>query len=109
MIRVDGEVFQWLGNPGASNVQQTSFVYTSTKSTFTMNVRDKVQMIITFLSPVTPNDMKRQSLTMSYMEVAVSSLDGNQHDVQLYSDISARKLPLTRIQDVTDNIRMGYW
>jgi hypothetical protein len=53
-----------------------------------MNVADKVQMAITFLSPVNPDDMKRQSLTFSYMQIAVSSMDGQSHDVQLYSDIS---------------------
>jgi len=54
-----------------------------------MNVAGKVEMIITFLSPVTPDDLKRQSLTFSYLHVAVSSMDGKAHDVQLYSDISA--------------------
>ena len=89
MIRVDGQTFQWMGNPGAPNVNQISYIYTSTKSIFTMNVAGKVEMIITFLSPVTPDDLKRQSLTFSYLHVAVSSMDGKAHDVQLYSDISA--------------------
>jgi hypothetical protein len=89
MIRVDGKVFQWMGSPGAPNVDQESFTYTSTKSIFNMKVDGKVRMIITFLSPVNPNDLKRQSLTLSYMHVAVSSLDGRNHNVQLYTDISA--------------------
>lgn len=54
-----------------------------------MNVGEKVQMTITFLSPVNADDLKRQSLTLSYMQVSVVSLDGQSHDVQLYSDISA--------------------
>jgi hypothetical protein len=84
-----------MGNPapGATNVDQTSYTYTSTKSIFTMNVGDKLQMIITFLSPVNPDDLKRQSLTLSYMQVSVVSLDGRNHDVQLYSDISAGAFP----------------
>ncbi|KAF2431647.1 DUF1793-domain-containing protein [Tothia fuscella] len=90
MIRVDGKVFTWMGAISPKAVEQKSFKYTSTKSTFTMEVDGKVQMIITFLSPVTPNDMKRQSLTMSYMEVTVSSLDDKPHDVQIYTDISAQ-------------------
>ena len=56
-----------------------------------MNVGDKVEMNITFLSPVTPNDLKRQSLTFSYLDVAVHSLDGDSHDVQLYTDVSGGK------------------
>ena len=70
------------------NVDQTAFEYTSTKSIFTMSVGGKVNMTIMFLSPVTPDDYKRQSLPMSYMQVSVASLDGAEHSVQLYSDIS---------------------
>lgn len=90
MIRVDGESYEWMGGiPGMTPVTQTAFEYTSTKSIFTMNVADKVEMNITFLSPVTPKDLKRQSLVFSYLNVDVASLDGNSHDVQLYADISA--------------------
>ncbi|PYH47798.1 glutaminase GtaA [Aspergillus saccharolyticus JOP 1030-1] len=89
MVRVDGTTYTWMGLPGTTTVNQTSYVYTSTRSIFTMTVDDKVQMNITFLSPITPNDLKRQSLIFSYVEVEVESLDGEAHDVQVYSDISA--------------------
>ncbi|PYH29479.1 glutaminase GtaA [Aspergillus neoniger CBS 115656] len=89
MIRVDGSAYTWMGIPGPETVTQTSYEYTSTKSVFTMNVADKVEMNITFLSPITPNDYKRQSLVFSYVDVQVESLDGEAHDVQLYADISA--------------------
>jgi hypothetical protein len=69
--------------------EQTAFEYTSTRSIFTLNVGGFVQMNVTFQSPVTPDELLRSSLPVSYMEVEVSSLDGNTHDVQLYSDISA--------------------
>ncbi|KAJ5124174.1 uncharacterized protein N7515_007999 [Penicillium bovifimosum] len=90
MIRVDGTSYTWMGQPGPKNVvDQVAYEYTSTKSIFTMHVDNKVQMKITFLSPVTPNDLKRQSLVFSYLNVEVSSLDGQQHNVQVYADISA--------------------
>jgi hypothetical protein len=44
------------------SVTQTSFEYTSTRSTFIMNVADKVSMNVTFLSPITPKDIRRQSV-----------------------------------------------
>lgn len=53
------------------------------------NVNNTVSITVTFLSPVTPDDFLRLSLPFSYMEVEVASLDGNQHDVQLYTDVSA--------------------
>ncbi|KAJ5210815.1 hypothetical protein N7491_010626 [Penicillium cf. griseofulvum] len=89
LIRVDGNTYTWMGLPGSKTVNQTAFEYTSTKSIFTMNVENKIEMKITFLSPVTPNDFKRQSLVFSYLNVDVSSLDGKTHDVKVYADISA--------------------
>lgn len=53
------------------------------------SVEDKVQITVTFLSPITPDDFLRQSLIFSYINVEVVSLDGRKHDVQLYTDISA--------------------
>jgi hypothetical protein len=91
MIRVDNTTYTWMGDPGPESVTQTAFSYTSTRSVFTMDFGGKVEMNITFLSPITPDDQKRQSLTFSYLDVAVESMDGNSHDVQLYADISAGK------------------
>ena len=56
-----------------------------------MNVGGLVEMNITFMSPLTPDDQKRQSLIFSYLDVAIQPLDGASHDVQLYADISAGK------------------
>ncbi|KAF7718747.1 Glutaminase [Penicillium ucsense] len=89
LIRVDGTTYTWMGLPNTKLVDQTAFEYTSTKSIFTMNVGGMVEMNITFMSPLTPDDFKRQSLVFTYLNVDVSSLDGNEHDVQLYADISA--------------------
>lgn len=73
-------------------VNQTSYSYTSTSSVYVLSVEDKVQITATFLSPITPDDFQRQSLIFSYLNVEVVSLDGGEHDVQLYTDISAGKL-----------------
>ncbi|KAF1941472.1 DUF1793-domain-containing protein [Clathrospora elynae] len=91
LIKVDGKTFVWMGAPWDFNdiASQTSYEYTSTRSIFTIEADDKVQLKVTFLSPLTPEDFKRQSLIFSYMEVEVSSLDGSEHDVQIYTDISA--------------------
>ncbi|KAL4873612.1 hypothetical protein BDV12DRAFT_81320 [Aspergillus spectabilis] len=89
LIRVDGHVYTWMGRPGSTTVNQTAYEYTSTKSIFTMHVGDMVEMKITFLSPITPNDLRRQSLVFSYLDVSVTSLDGESHSVQVYADVSA--------------------
>lgn len=54
-----------------------------------MDVGGLVNMKITFLSPVDPQDKNRQSMPVSYMSVEVESADGNTHDVSLYTDVSA--------------------
>lgn len=90
MIRVDGETFTWLGAPlGIQNADQISAEYTSTRSIFTIHAGDKVKIKVTFLSPITPKDYERQSLVFSYMNLEVSSLDNSEHEVQIYTDISA--------------------
>jgi hypothetical protein len=81
-----------MGLPGSTTVNQTAYEYTSTKSMFTMHVGDMVELKITFLSPITPNDLRRQSLVFSYLDVGVTSLDGEPHQVQVYTDISAGEL-----------------
>lgn len=74
--------------PGADNVDQQSLKYTSTRTTFVMNVGGLVQMAAEFLSPVYPDDLRRQSVPFSYLKISVVSLDGRSHSVQIYSDVS---------------------
>jgi hypothetical protein len=96
LVSVDGSTYIWMGSPdslNAQNVDQLSYNYTSTSSIYVLSVDDKIQLTATFLSPITPDDFKRQSLVFSYMNVEVVSLDGNTHDVQLYTDISAGNSP----------------
>lgn len=89
LIRVDGSEYNWMGNDtDAARVEQVSLEYTSTKTIFTMNVDDKIEMVVTFLSPVYYDDLRRQSVTSSYLNVAVKSLDDNTHTVQVYCDVS---------------------
>lgn len=53
-----------------------------------MSVAGKVSMNIEFLSPVFPEDLRRQSIPFSYLNVAVKSLDGGPHSVQVYADVT---------------------
>ncbi|KAH6664891.1 hypothetical protein B0J14DRAFT_238768 [Halenospora varia] len=94
MIKVDGTSYTWMGAPNINGVSptlvtQTSFEYTSQRSTFIMNVAGKVSMNVTFISPVTPTDLKKQSVIGTYLQVTVASLDGATHSTQLYTDTSA--------------------
>lgn len=70
------------------DVTQQSFEYTSQRSTFIMSVAGQISMNVTFISPITPTDLKRQSIVGTYLSVAVASIDGATHSVQLYADTS---------------------
>lgn len=43
-IKVDGDAFTWMGALGGTNVIQENVQFTSTRSSFIMNVADKVSM-----------------------------------------------------------------
>ncbi|KAI9738085.1 MAG: hypothetical protein M1818_005513 [Claussenomyces sp. TS43310] len=93
-IRVDNTVYTWMGLPVVNDntptyVTQDSLEYTSSRSTFMMDVDGKVSLNVSFVSPVTPTDLRRQSVIGSYLYAEVVSTDGAEHDVQLYSDITA--------------------
>ncbi|BGP39357.1 hypothetical protein JCM10449v2_003295 [Rhodotorula kratochvilovae] len=96
LISVDGEVFEFLGaalsGAGASlgsrkAARQTAFHYTATRSIFTFEA-GPVNFTATFLSPITPNDLVRQSLPFSYLTVDVSEETLRHHSISVYTDIS---------------------
>ena len=68
-------------------------------------------MKVTFLSPVTPDELLRSSLPYSYMDVEVSSLDNSTHNVQLYTDVSAGGSSPDRdsLKILLNSYRMGIW
>ncbi|KAB5539391.1 hypothetical protein GE09DRAFT_1226209 [Coniochaeta sp. 2T2.1] len=89
LVSVDGTAYTWLGAaPGPSAVEQISAEYTSTKTIFTFNVADKVALTVTFLSPVYPDDLAKQSQQFSYITANAVSSDGATHSVQVYMDVS---------------------
>lgn len=99
LIRVDGTAYTFMGGaPGAPNAEQIGMSYTATKTEFLLNVGGKVEMSVKFLSPVTPEDMRRQSLPFSYLDIAVRSLDRSAHKVQIYSDVTGGKFHNTHCE-----------
>ncbi|PIL29028.1 hypothetical protein GSI_09076 [Ganoderma sinense ZZ0214-1] len=90
--KVDGSAYVWMGSPSVPNTTfskatQKSLKWTSTQSIFVMTA-GPVDLTITFLSPVEPNDFVNQSLPLSYYSISAASNDGKSHEVQVYVDIS---------------------
>ncbi|VDB85451.1 unnamed protein product [Peniophora sp. CBMAI 1063] len=90
-VRVDGVSHTLLGTPGgvtgATNAVQKSMSFTSTQSVFVLTA-GAVDVTVSFLSPVEPEDLVKQSLPFSYMAISATSNDGAPHSVQVYTDIS---------------------
>ncbi|KAM6494692.1 protein of unknown function (DUF1793) domain containing protein [Amanita muscaria] len=91
-VKVDGVPYSFLGSPNVpvafNKATQKSFQFTASQSIFVLTA-GPVDLTVTFLSPVEPNDLVQQSIPFSYMAVSVSPTDGSSHHVQIYSDISA--------------------
>ncbi|GAA5819993.1 hypothetical protein JCM3770_006817 [Rhodotorula araucariae] len=96
LISIDGEVFEFLGAPlssggaslaGSKVARQTAFRYTATRSVFTFEAA-AVNFTATFLSPITPNEIVRQSLPFSYLIVDVDHEAVKRHSISVYTDIS---------------------
>ncbi|EJD38416.1 DUF1793-domain-containing protein [Auricularia subglabra TFB-10046 SS5] len=91
---VDGKVYLTMGSPGTgapNTANQTGFYMTATSSVFTL-VTGPVSLTYTFLSPITPDDLVRQSIPFAYISVQAASMDGLQHTVKIYTDISGEWL-----------------
>jgi len=94
LVRVDGETYVWMGNPRNAGGQlvgtlatQTWTAITPTQTHFGIRA-GAVNITATFFSPVEYEDIMRQSIPLSYVDVTVNVNDGGTHQVQLYMDIS---------------------
>lgn len=92
---VDGISYEYLGAGSKSlpalktlQVAQPKTVsYDSQYSNFTFQA-GPVEIVASFFSPVTPRDMCRTSIPLSYLTTSITSSDGQPHHVRFYSDVN---------------------
>jgi hypothetical protein len=92
LVRIDGQVYAWAGQPQANGtavtpLTQTSLQVTATRSIFTLNAGG-VELTAEWLSPIEPRDLKRESVPFTLLTVSVRATDRSSHDVQVYADIT---------------------
>jgi hypothetical protein len=93
LASIDGTPYLFLGSPGSptphpfATMRQTGLTTTATRSEFVLR-QAGVELTVTFLSPVTPGDLRRQSQPLSYVSVTARSVDGADHRVAVYFDVS---------------------
>ena len=66
---------------------QKSVEFTPTRTSFIMTA-GPMDVNLTFISPIEPGDLVRQSMPFSYLSLSATSNDGNSHSIRFYSDIS---------------------
>ncbi|KAL7281476.1 hypothetical protein ACG7TL_004791 [Trametes sanguinea] len=89
-IRIDNQTYKWMGQDYALShiTTTTGLQVTPTRSIFSMQA-GPMSITVTFLSPIEPSNWVLQSLPFSYVSLEAVAIDGQSHEVQLYSDISA--------------------
>ncbi|KLO15796.1 hypothetical protein SCHPADRAFT_824120 [Schizopora paradoxa] len=86
---VDSTPYMIMGVDRPQNVtlaNQTAVSFTATRMSFAL-AAGPVAVNATFLSPVTPNDLTRQSLPFSYFFLDILSQDEATHDIRIYTSI----------------------
>ena len=94
-MTVDGISYEWMGIGSRSLPQLQNLVsaapistsYDSSYSNFTF-AAGPIELTACFFSPVTPQDLCRTSIPLSYLSVSVASRDGGNHNVSLYTDVN---------------------
>ncbi len=93
LATIDGTPFLFMGAPASptaypfASMRQLSLTTTATRSEFVLE-QAGVELTVTFLVPISPGDLKRQSTPLSYLSATARSTDGKQHRVGVYVDIS---------------------
>ena len=117
LIAIDGKVYAWAGQPeingaAAAPLTQTSLRVTATRSVFTLTAGG-VELTAEWLSPIEPDDLKRESLPFTLLTVEVRATDGASHDVRVYADITGEWASSDESDvitwDATTTGRNRYW
>jgi hypothetical protein len=91
LVRVDGRAFRAMGHlPAAVPVLAQRSVTVLPLRTIYVLEGGGVELTLTFLSPVLPNDLELVSRPASYVTFAVKATDGRAHDVGVYFDASSQ-------------------
>ncbi|THH06834.1 hypothetical protein EW145_g3808 [Phellinidium pouzarii] len=89
-VVVDGQGYRIMGAaniPNVTEANQTAVEFTPTRTSLLFSA-GPMQINATFLNPIEPTDLVRQSLPFSYFYLSATSTDGNAHTLRMYSDIS---------------------
>lgn len=89
MAYIDGKAFRFAGKEpkDAPAMEQLSAVIHPTRSIYTFK-SEGVELKVTFMTPLLMDDLDIMSRPASYVEFEAKSVDGKQHQVSIYFDVS---------------------
>ena len=101
LIRIDGKTYRLMGTaPGNTPpMPQTRLTVFPTRSVYEFEA-DQVHIVLTFLSPLLPDDLNILSRPVTYLTWDVRAIDPAKHSVSLYFDHSAELVVNTSEQKV---------
>src|SRR3954468_20203679 len=89
LARVDGGTYRFMGQwRDTDPMEQKALAVTPTRTTYTFEAGG-VQLALSFLSPLLPDDLDVLSRPVTYVTMQTRSVDGKEHSVQLYFDATA--------------------
>ncbi|KAI1183770.1 DUF1793-domain-containing protein [Nemania serpens] len=108
IVVVDDTPYEYLGSTNRELPKDAQYVsavpqtvlFDSQSSNFTFQA-GPVTIEASFLSPVTPKDVCRSSIPLSYLTTTVRSNDGQPHHILFYSDVSSTWLGVGRQDDIS--------
>jgi hypothetical protein len=89
LARIDGRVYRFMGQwRDTDPMEQKALAVTPTRTTYTFEAAG-VQLALSFLSPLLPDDLDVLGRPVTYVTMQTRSTDGKDHSVQLYFDATA--------------------
>lgn len=86
-ISVDGKRFQFLGKNGTKAANVTGVRVLPTRTLFSIQA-EGVRLDVTFWSPTLPDDLDKLSTPITFVDYALTSTDGKEHDVVVELTVS---------------------
>ncbi|KAI0312205.1 hypothetical protein OF83DRAFT_1067589 [Amylostereum chailletii] len=92
LVKVDnGTTYLWSGSTytvaGTNDTVVKYFTVTPTRTIFTIQA-GPLELNITYLSPIEPDDFVKQSIPFSYLAFEARSTDGSPHHMQVYTGVT---------------------
>lgn len=102
LVRIDRKPFRMIGNEpeNVPAMEQRKVEVLPTRTVYEFEANG-IEITLTFMTPDLPSDLDVMSRPVTYVTWMVRSIDGKEHSVSLYFDVSSQLAVNTSAEDVT--------